>query len=411
MNSGEMSAPAAADLSQGQEALGDKTWELAATLAQPQDLDAAIRGFDTGQNLFGDISMLTAESRATVLAVSGENRPWANQTEATTFYRTAGSLCYAMSPDAFTRGLVLPNPGVLFLERASQDLELGLPGAVRLDGILATEHGLGLSGLARTFADDPNRAPLADRLVGHTAANPTNTYAIAQYLAERSLSGEQQMEQYGSMLVEAKVQTMQQLERLAAITGLRPEYVERARMQVFRAGFGSKDNVRGLQLTRGSTQPGSLRMDVNWSPEEAALTPMKPRKTVFHELQHISAAQVMGARIGLAMGEHGLGSDTDEALTDFLTQMNFGLPGNDTERVFLEESPYPYETLAMYDVWTHNLPAFATLFNAYYGQVDDVVSLQASLLSYHDSFARYARPVDYEKRFGTGALLERAANL
>lgn len=214
---------------------------------------------------------------------------------------------------------------------------------------------------------------------------------LAVYLAGRSLYGENGLEeQYGNVLRFARKGVSRTICDIARHTGLSEDMTLRALEQIERAGFGSLDRIENDTLENvvagGCYLSGTLRMVVKI---DNLLKSYKnlPYKIVSHELHHVASAQTDKEKIrcGLRVVDQGIG--IDEGMTEFLTQLSIGSPnierlvnGNLRLRKESDYQPVVFGMLALYKQFeVGRNEYFATLFNAYHGDVKDQGALEEAI--------------------------------
>lgn len=106
-----------------------------------------------------------------------------------------------------------------------------------------------------------------------------------------------------------------------------------------------------------------------------------------HELTHSGSAQSTNNTCGLAV-DNNVGVEVNEGMTEFLTQDAIGMPGfkklEDGNTMTTELLFYPIPTFVIYSLSKRRSYEFATLYNAYYGQVDNPAALKGALQNFYD---------------------------
>lgn len=379
------------------ERLPTDTAQLAHELSTSQNLAQLTADFDQGATPLRDVGNMITAQRAAILEAYEQG----------VIDRMA-----ATNPELLTTPIknlherVVAGPsdqtiGHNFFFNAVGFLDAGYPWAVQFDELLCRRSGMSLRGI-EAHNNQNNKDLLLAKLTENP--DPETMKVLAVYLAGRSQAGEEYLNHhYGETLEQAKGQVFGATQSIAATTGLRVDMLNRVAGQLSRARFGSFDHLRGLVTTddsgaAGDYRIGSLRVEVQFtgnvqSPELRGAA--DAHHVITHELHHAGSAQTKeGQRCGLQINGRGL--EANEGMTEYLTQLTIGSP--DIERLedgsmrVRKDAPYSipvFAMLALHEQFKAGRNAhFATLFNAYHGDVRNPAQLEQALDAFyqHDAF-------------------------
>lgn len=372
---------------------------LARRLSSSQRLDEVVASFDRGDTRLRDVGNMITIQRDLILDRYNKG--------------TIRSLAQS-NPDIFTAPVGNLNNRLVDGEK---DQPLGNNFFVNATGFLSDGHrwaldfnraieekiGKDIFTILRTSSREE-----MDRIIVSITRDRALTVPCAVYLAGRSLASEQYLESvYGEMLRSSKMEVGEMMGRMAGVTRLRRDMLRRGIEQLGRGKFGSFDHLTGLVTsdntgTAGDYEVGTLRVEIQFEGSVAAPrfpTKEKAHLVIVHELNHVAAAQsVAESRCGLSIGRQGL--EADEGMTEYLTHVATDSPAvrhYADGRVGVESSvAYRTPTAAIARLHLEQRRGesshFATLFNAYHGDVKNTNELEQAL----NVFYRYDKAIsDY----------------
>lgn len=378
------------------EHLPTDTHRLAAELSAPQDVSRLLTDFDNGHTPLRDVSgMLTAQRTAIFDAYQ---------------YSTISNLA-SLLPEILSvpvhnlHNRVVSGEqdqpiGHNFFVNATGFIEARRPWAMQFDELLRHREGRSIHDIAIS-GDLLDK----DRLLAEITQNPNaeSITSLAVYLAGRSFEGERYLGQnFGHSLIHARNRAKEITQTIGTQTGLRSNMLDRATGQFQRVAFGSFDHLVGLVTSdnsgaAGDYSIGSLRVEIHFdgSVRSARLrNSTDAHQVLAHEVQHAGSAQAHDVhRCGLQINGHGL--EANEGMTEYLAQLSAGSPGieqlaNGSLHI-QEQVPYRVPVIAMVALHEQFKSGknrhFATLFNAYHGDVSSQESLEKAL----DAFYQYDR--------------------
>ena len=376
------------------EILPTDTAHLSAELSVPRDVARLATDFDNGLTPLRDVGKMFAAQRTALLEAYQKG----TVRDIATSYPEIVSAPAGHLHERVVSGKQDQPVGHNFFVNATGFLDAGLAWAKQFDELLRSQAGASLYEIAQ-FDDNAGK----DRLLAAITENPGPelTAAIAVYLAGRSLEGEKYLKQeYGEVLERTKGHVFATTQDIAETTGLRTDMLQRAARQLQRATFGSFDHLEGLVTSdnsgaAGDYRIGSLRVEVQFdgSVRSARLrSGSDAHHVVAHELHHAGSAQTQEKyRCGLQINGEGL--EANEGMTEYLAQLSVGGPG--IERLadggvrIREDVPYRapvFAMLALHEQFKAGKNShFATLFNAYHGDMRSQAQLEQSL----DAFYRH----------------------
>jgi hypothetical protein len=228
---------------------------------------------------------------------------------------------------------------------------------------------------------------------------------VAEYIANRSLYGERlQHHHYGSLLNPSKMDVLQTSHEIASTTDLDLDMLKRVKQKIVRSNFGSLDRlvrspIASITGTAGKYVHGYLRFDLHFDDNGNEILVQDKDYAVMnisHELHHATSAQsrygagIQETTCGLSIGAKGgaQGVSVNEAMTSYLTMLTTN-PENEksTDLDIYKKYSYPVASLAMSMLHERYLAGhhqyFATLFNAYYGDIKSKDELQEALSVYY----------------------------
>lgn len=377
------------------------TKRLAAELASPRNLTRVIHDFDEGNTPLRDVGGMVTAQRTAIL------RAYATGT---------------LSDMARREPKLLTTPVENLHQRVTagmQDQPVGHNFFVNATGFLDQRWGQQFDALVqrrsrRTIIDiaQSRNLPWKDHVLAALTQNPDPETArvIATYLAGRSLESEKYLESlYGDVLTHAKGEVLTATRRMSSVTGLSKEMLHRAIEQMNRTRFGSFDHLDGL-VTSGNTGAagdyliGSLRVEVQFAGDVQSSrlrSKEEARHVLSHELQHASSAQILTStqvRCGLSINGQGL--EANEGMSEYLAQLSIGSPGIEFSRSqntvrASERLPYRLPTIAillLHEEFKKNENRhFATLFNAYHGDVKSTKDLERAFDAFYQHDIALAR--------------------
>lgn len=371
------------------EEIPTNTGQLAEWLSDPRDLSRLIADFDKDLTPLRDVGGMVGTQREAILkayrdgsvADLASTHPWIFSKPVENLHKRVVS------------GDRDQPVGHNFFVNATLFLDAKLPWAKDFDELLRARTGASLYAIALS-----NDKSGKDRLLAAITENPDAEIlkVLAVYLAGRSQEGEKFLNQkYGEILNRAKGRVYETTRELALTTGLRVDMLERAARQLHRAAFGSFDHLQGLVTSdnsgaTGDYRIGSLRIEVHFDGHVRS-----PRlregadayHIITHELHHAASAQTRkeGYRCGLQI--RGQGLEANEGMTEYLAQLSIGSPGivrsTDGSLSVRRDVPYRAPVLAIlalheqYKIGDNG--HFATLFNAYHGDVRSQAQLEQAL--------------------------------
>lgn len=376
------------------ERLPTDTAHLSAELAAPQDVTRLARDFDDGLTPLRDVGRMFTAQRAALLEAYEEG----TVRNMATSHPEILSIPVRNLHERVVSGAQDQPVGHNFFVNATGFLDARLPWAKQFDDLLRTRTGASIYDIAQS--DDKLGK---DRLLAAITESPDSELmtTLAVYLAGRSLEGEKYLKQhYGEVLERAKGQVYATTQTIGTTTGLRIDMLERAAGQLQRATFGSFDHLEGLVTSdnsgaAGDYRIGSLRVEVQFdgSVRSARLrSGSDAHHVVAHELHHAGSAQTQEKyRCGLQINGEGL--EANEGMTEYLAQLSVGSPGierlTDGGLRIREDVPYRAPVFAMLALHEQFKAGknnhFATLFNAYHGDVRSQAQLEQAL----DAFYRH----------------------
>ncbi len=361
---------------------------LAQELSEPQNVEAILVDFDQGFTHVRDVGRMLSGQREAILEA------YQDGTELQLF-RSHPDVMTMPIQNLNSRVTIGPQDQTIghnFFVNATGFIKANFPWAQRLDKYFTERLGKSIYEIAHTPEQYDEKD---DLLAAITESNGEElTIILATYLAGRSLVGERKLlNEYGDVLNASKHEVATVIEGFAQETGLRADMLERAQGQLERATFGSNDHLDGLITSHdtgvaGDYAPGTLRVEVQYegSISQGAQSRSHEDAThiISHELHHATSAQA-GLRCGLVVGHAGL--DVNEGMTEFLAQHSLARPmlvSNARGEISVpQEVPYRIPvlvTLALYRQFvTGTNNHFATLFNAYHGDVGSQTQLEDAL--------------------------------
>lgn len=374
------------------ERLPTDTAHLSAELAAPQDVTRLASDFDDGLTPLRDVGRMFTAQRTALLEAYEEG----TIRNMTTSHPEILSIPVQNLHERVVSGAQDQPVGHNFFVNATGFLDARLPWAKQFDDLLRTRTGASIYDISQS--DDKLGK---DRLLAAITENPDPELmtTLTVYLAGRSLEGEKYLKQhYGEVLERAKGQVYATTQTIGATTGLRFDMLERAAGQLQRATFGSFDHLEGLVTSdnsgaAGDYRIGSLRVEVQFdgSVRSARLrSGSDAHHVVAHELHHAGSAQTQEKyRCGLQINGEGL--EANEGMTEYLAQLSVGSLG--IERLadgglrIREDVPYRAPVFAMLALHEQFKAGknnhFATLFNAYHGDVRSRAQLEQALDAFY----------------------------
>lgn len=374
------------------ERLPTDTAHLAAELSAPQDIARLAVDFDNGVTPLRDVGRMFTAQRAAIL----EAYQAGTVSDIATSHPEILSIPVYNLHERVVSGAQDQPVGHNFFVNATGFLDARLPWARQFNDLLRRRTGASIYDVAQS--DDKVGK---DRLLAAITENPDPELrtTLAVYLAGRSLEGEKYLKQhYGETLERAKGQVYATTQRIGETTGLRVDMLERTAGQLQRATFGSFDHLEGLVTSgnsgaAGDYRIGSLRVEVQFdgNVRSARLrSGSDAHHVVAHELHHAGSAQTQEKyRCGLQINGEGL--EANEGMTEYLAQLSVGSPG--IERLadgglrIREDVPYRapvFAMLALHEQFkTGKNSHFATLFNAYHGDVRGQAQLEQALDAFY----------------------------
>ena len=374
------------------------TRKLADTLVRPCDLDKITKDFEEGRTPLRDVGKMDTGQRAVILEA---------------YKKGVLKQVYDEYPQIFTVPVKRLHSRVLegnldqpvgnnFFMNMQGFITGGLPWAKRFDQVIQNNYGFDLDTI-NTWSNLDK-----DRLLKDITKNEDKslTIEVASYLAHRSLQGEKlQKELYGSMLNESKPLVYAKTLDLASQTGLSDAMLERIQKQMQHTTFGSFDHLNNL-ITSGNRnnavgdyRDGTLRIQVLFKGtvnDPSLLEEEIARKVVVHELHHAISAQsdtddgYRGNSWRLGLCANGHGTDANEGMTEYLSQLAQGNPDikHDSHSVSVS-SFYTTQVSSMERLHAEFKRGynkhFAVLFNAYHGDAKDAYEVEQAL----DAFYKY----------------------
>lgn len=370
------------------ERLPTDTAHLAVELSTPQDVARLAVDFDNGTTPLRDVGRMFTAQRTAIL----EAYQAGTVSDVAASHPEIVSIPVQNLHERVVSGAQDQPVGHNFFVNATGFLDADLSWARQFDDLLRNRAGASIYEIAQS-QDGGGK----DRLLAAITENPDRELmtTLAVYLAGRSLEGEKYLKQnYGEVLERAKGQVYATTQNIGETTGLRIDMLERAAGQLQRATFGSFDHLEGLVTSdnsgaAGDYRIGSLRVEVQFdgSVRSARLrSGSDAHHVVAHELHHAGSAQTQEKyRCGLQI--HGEGLEANEGMTEYLAQLSVGSPGierlADGGMLIGEEVPYRapvFAMLALHEQFKAGKNShFATLFNAYHGDVRSQAQLEQSL--------------------------------
>lgn len=340
----------------------------------PQDFMRLTRDFDAGHTSLRDVGGMSAEQRAAILSgnvdVLFKSRP------------NIFNIPVKNLHDRVVAGARDQPVGHNFFVNATGFIDAGLPWAIDFDNVVHRLTGASVADILQ-LENMQLKDQILTAITNHD--DPTLKKILAVYLAGRSLAGEKYLEQkYGLELNRAKQAVYAETQEIGRTTGLRNDMLERAKGQLQRVTFGSFDHLKGLVTTSntgaaGDYVIGSLRVEVQFdgSVLSAQLRDSADAYHILaHEVDHASSAQdLQYGRCGLQMLSEGL--EANEGMTEYVAQRAIGSPGIKELRgggVRVEDNVFyanPVRVMLFLHLQFMNRENdhFATLFNAYHGDV------------------------------------------
>lgn len=377
------------------------TSQLAHELSKPQDIGRLIVDFDKGATGLRDVGGMVLAQREVILRAYNHG----------TIERIARDY-----PDLLTGPVASLHDRVVF---GPQDQSIGhnffvnakgfvntkRPWALQFDDTMRKQWRLSIAGIAQYKDKDGDRERerrAKDHLLALMTKNPDMEMAssLAVYLAGRSLAGEKELTRcYGGTLVRAKNAVFATTQNIASTTGLRIDMLERIANQLQRSGFGSFDHLRGLVTTDntgalGDYELNTLRVEVQLDGSMGKpryRTPAEAKPIITHELHHAGSAQFFKKsgekmlRCGLTV--NGQGIAINEGMTEYLAQLSLGRPDIKQQAngglTIASNTSYKKEVsimVALHEQFKEGKSShFATLFNAYHGDVRDQARLEQAM--------------------------------
>lgn len=380
---------------------------IAERLSSHSDLDRLVRDFDTGETEVRDVGRFTLNGRTATMnagrAIFQQGRDLnqvlgGDRTALESMNHANEHLRYVMTGDA---PYAQPSAGWNFAVNASGFRDAGYPWAKQLDASLAgmlheatgevSQGGLdALLGMGARA--DRQIRQIWDEFIKH------DPLSSAWYLAERSqVSENYQTDRFEKEMAQAKSAASRQINAMARQYNLPAQHQNRALSQLHRAKFSAFDHmIAGVDAgdgTLGDYQSNTLRVETKLGGNVA--NPRDPSDvlgTTTHELFHAASAQSDG-RVGLRTGEHG--RDINEGMTELFNKLSLDrIRQIDNEMVFIDyrdgqayrSMTYDTEVKSIYMIKMRHGDSFQTLFNAYYGHVQDTDKLRDAI----DLFNQYA---------------------
>ncbi len=370
------------------------TANLAAELSTPRNTERLMMDFDNGATQLRDVGGMITAQRAAILEAYQSNTMHNIVTTCPELLTTPIENLHRRT----VSGTQDQPVGHNFFANAAGFIEAELPWAKQFDELLRNRTGASINDISRS-----NDSKGKDRLLAAITENPDieTMKSLSIYLAGRSLEGEKYLKQhYSEALERAKSSVYTTSQSIGATTGLRADMLERVAGQLQRATFGSFDHLEGMVTTdnsgaAGDYQIGSLRVEVQLTGDvrSAGLrSASEAYGTIVHELHHAGSAQTQeGYRCGLQVNGEGL--EANEGMTEYLAQLSTGSPGieqlPDGSSRIRHGVAYRAPVFAMFALHEQFKAGknnhFATLFNAYHGDVRSQVRLEQSL----DTFYQY----------------------
>ena len=368
---------------------------LSTELSMPQDLARLAIDFDNGNTSLRDVGDMGARTRKLILDLYQEKS--INEIAADTPFLFTTPVMNLH--DRVVHGEQDQSVGHNFFVNASWMLHYDFPWAKQFNDYIQANSGFSVMDIASNPRMDKDA--LLAAFTDTTTLSPDEMAIVGVYLAGRSLFGEQyQQAKYGEVMKYAKGRVLATTQEVAETTGLRQDMLERATGQLQRAAFGSFDHLAAMVTsdnrggTMGDYQTGSLRLEVlakGTARNGVERTKEEAYPIIAHELNHAASAQDSKSRVGLKMNGQGL--EANEGMTEYLAQLAIGSPNiermADGSMCVSEYAPYREAVFAML-VLHQQFKAgrnnhFATLFNAYHGDVRSQAHLEQAL----DAFYQY----------------------
>jgi hypothetical protein len=374
----------------------------------PEDLHAVVLNFDQGNTPVRDIPDFTHNQRSRVLDIVRSGQTKLPAVDYRLLANSVKALGSYMHPDCQAVRRLRDHCGWEFLRRAGEHLTARVEWADRLNAVINKEHGISITGLLSFYRTHGHRRN-ADKVVAAVTTNERYVYNVAHYLAEESITSQQQQEHlFGEQLVRSQGRAIMQLHTIGAQTGLDPAHILRASRQIMSLTFGANNRLTGPQpqpdaVVLGNYRPGTLRLNVRYQDANSFEgIVFDPATILGHEVRHGSSAQSYVirqnkhgqpteiVRIGLRaadqsdMGHTDMGDEDNEGMSEFLNQLDLHGPdklvrlattGIATSNGFR----YRPQVRAMAHLWHTKPSMFGALFNAYHGQVDSPGDLARSL--------------------------------
>lgn len=377
------------------------TSQLAHELSKPQDIGRLIVNFDNGATGLRDVGGMVLAQRTAILSAYDHG----------TIEDMAKHYPYLLTmPVASLRDRVVFGPqdqsiGHNFFVNAEGFINAQRSWALQFDDIIRKQFGISIAGIAQYKDKDGDRERerrAKDHLLASMTKNPNMETAssLAVYLAGRSLAGEKELTRcYGETLDRAKSAVFTTTQNIASTTGLRIDMLERVGHQLQRSRFGSFDHLQGLVTTDntgalGDYRLNTLRVEVQLDGSVGKpryRTPAEAKPIITHELHHAGSAQFFKKsgekmlRCGLMV--NGQGITINEGMTEYLAQLSLGCPDIKQQAngnlIVTPDASYRMEVsvmLALHKQFQAGKNShFATLFNAYHGDVRDQARLEQAM--------------------------------
>lgn len=368
--------------------------ELADVLYNQADFDYTIDQFDSGNTKVLDVSGMTLRERNLILAYSNAGLAKQLQRDEPELLR---KLTYNLNESLMSFDEKHTDNVSMWCE-IDEFTSLGVPGALKFRDLVESYTKVPMHKAKKKF-DNYLLAQITRQIMAFDKWSEMSI--VAEYIANRSLYGERlQRYHYGSLLNPSKMDVLQTSHEIASTTDLDLDMLKRVKQKIVRANFGSLDRLYASPIashtgSSGKYVHGHLRFDLHFDDNGKEAILLDKDVTVMsisHELHHATSAQARyGAGIqeticGLSIGTQGV--SVNEAMTSYLTMLTMN-PENEksTDPDIHEKYGYPVASLAMsilHDMYLagHN-QYFATLFNAYYGDIKSKDELQEALSVYY----------------------------
>lgn len=366
---------------------------LSAELSMPQDLARLAVDFDNGNTSLRDVGEMGAWRRKLILDLYQEKSIKEMATDAPFLFTVPVMNLH----DRVVHGERDQSIGHNFFVNASWFLSYDMSWAKQFNDYIQVNSGLSVIDIAHNPRIDKDS--LLAAFTDTSTLSPDEMAIVGVYLAGRSRMGEQyQQDKYGEVMEYTKGQVFATTQEIARTTGLRTDMLNRASGQLQRTTFGSFDHLATMVTSdnrdgvMGDYQTGSLRLEVlakGTARNAVERTKEEAYHIIAHELNHAASAQDSKTRVGLKMNDQGL--ELDEGMTEYLAQLAIGSPNiermADGSVYVSEYTPYREAVFTML-VLHQQFKAgrnnhFATLFNAYHGDMRSLAHLKQALDAFY----------------------------